>query len=346
MALRPFSLNRTAKASSYQNARLPRAISRNPKPSHNTNNNTKRLRRLITMMYRPPSPRLRNLRKKIKYSQIKSSGKGTIMLNGKKIVVVMPAYNAEKTVTQTYKEIPLDLIDHVVLVDDASRDQTVNMARSLGIDTIVHPSNLGYGGNQKTCYRYALSLDADVVVMLHPDYQYTPRLLVALASMVAFDEYDLALGSRILCGGALKGGMPRYKFVSNRRLTTVQNFLLGTHFSEFHTGYRAFSREVLLSLPLEENDNNFVFDNQSIAQAVYFGFRVGEVSCPTKYFKEASSIPFWPSVHYGLGVLQTAWHFFLEKRGLAHYPIFSHEGRRLMERPLAQPVLELNQRSG
>ena len=268
------------------------------------------------------------------------------MLNGKKIVVVMPAYNAEKTVTQTYKEIPLGLIDHVVLVDDASRDQTVNMARSLGIDTIVHPSNLGYGGNQKTCYRYALSLDADVVVMLHPDYQYTPRLLVALASMVAFDEYDLALGSRILCGGALKGGMPRYKFVSNRLLTTVQNFLLGTHFSEFHTGYRAFSREVLLSLPLEENDNNFVFDNQSIAQAVYFGFRVGEVSCPTKYFKEASSIPFWPSVHYGLGVLQTAWHFFLEKRGLAHHPIFSHEGRRLMERPLAQPVLELNQVSG
>jgi glycosyltransferase involved in cell wall biosynthesis len=253
------------------------------------------------------------------------------MLNGKRIIVVMPAYNAEKTVEITYKEIPLDIIDHVVLVDDASRDQTVKLSQALGIDTLIHPQNLGYGGNQKTCYRHALQLGADVVVMLHPDYQYTPRLVVALAAMVAFGQYDIALGSRMLCGGALRGGMPRYKYIANRFLTMAQNLLMGTALSEFHTGYRAFSREVLLTLPLEENDNNFVFDNQIIAQAVYFGFSIGEISCPTKYFKEASSISFRPSVVYGLGVLNTAWRFFLQKRNLASYPMFSREGRRLLD---------------
>lgn len=253
------------------------------------------------------------------------------MLNGKKIIVVMPAYNAEKTVEITYREIPLGLIDHVVLVDDASRDRTSALSRSLGIDTIVHDSNTGYGGNQKTCYQHALQYGADVVVMLHPDYQYTPKLLVALASMVAFGEYDIALGSRTLCGGALRGGMPVYKYISNRLLTLIQNFLMGTAFSEFHTGYRAFSRKVLEALPLEENDDDFVFDNQVIAQAVYFDFSIGEISCPTRYFEEASSISFWPSVIYGFGVLKTAWRFFLQKRGLAHFPIFSKTGKRLLD---------------
>ncbi len=245
------------------------------------------------------------------------------MLNGKKIVVVMPAYNAEKTVEKTFREIPLNLIDQVLLVDDDSKDNTVRLANSLGIDTIVHPKNRGYGGNQKTCYQNALEQGADVVVMLHPDYQYTPRLLVSLAAMVAFGEYDIALGSRILLGGALAGGMPLYKYISNRLLTTVQNLLMGTHFSEFHTGYRAFTKEVLLTLPLEANGDDFIFDNQVLAQAVFLGFQIGEISCPTKYFQEASSISFGPSMRYGFGVLKTAVQFFLQKRGLAHFPIFS-----------------------
>ncbi|HVO42219.1 MAG TPA: glycosyltransferase family 2 protein [Aggregatilineales bacterium] len=253
------------------------------------------------------------------------------MLNGKKIVVVMPAYNAEETIESTYREIPREIVDEVILVDDASHDQTAALSQKLGIRTIVHPKNLGYGGNQKTCYRAALNCGADVVIMLHPDYQYTPRLVVALAAMVAFGEYDIALGSRLLCGGALKGGMPYYKYVSNRLLTMTQNLLIRTHFSEFHTGYRAFSRELLLTLPLAENDNNFVFDNQILAQAVYFGFSIGEVSCPTKYFEEASSIPFWPSVRYGLGVLNTAVQFFLQKHHLASYRIFSRTGARLLD---------------
>jgi glycosyltransferase involved in cell wall biosynthesis len=254
------------------------------------------------------------------------------MINGKKIVVVMPAYNAEKTIEDTYREVALEYVDHVVLVDDASSDHTVQMAQQLGIDTLVHPQNRGYGANQKTCYQRALEMDADVVVMLHPDYQYTPKLLVAIASMVAFGEYDIVLGSRVLCGGALKGGMPFYKYVSNRFLTTVQNLLIGTHFSEFHTGYRAFTREVLETLPLVENSDDFVFDNQMIAQAVYFGFEIGEMSCPTKYFREASSISFWPSMRYGLGVLQTAWQFFLQRRlKIRQYAIFSPDGRRLLD---------------
>lgn len=244
------------------------------------------------------------------------------MLNGRKIVVVMPAYNAEKTLEATFAEIPHDIIDHVILVDDNSSDQTVSIAQSLGIATYIHPQNLGYGGNQKTCYEQALKAGADIVIMLHPDYQYTPRLLVALAAMVAFGEYDIALGSRMLLGGALKGGMPYYKYISNRFLTWAQNRLMNTHFSEFHTGYRAFSRDVLVSLPLSRNSNDFVFDNQIIAQAVYRGYRVGEISCPTKYFKEASSISFMPSVRYGFGVLRTAWQFFLHRHGWARFPIF------------------------
>lgn len=252
------------------------------------------------------------------------------MLNGKKITVVMPAYNAARTVAQTYYEIPHDLIDQVILVDDQSKDETVTLARELGIETVIeHAKNLGYGGNQKTCYAQALAQGADVVVMLHPDYQYTPRLLVALASMVAFGEYDVALGSRMLGGGALRGGMPMYKFISNRALTLAQNTIMGTHLSEFHTGYRAFSREVLLSLPLDANSDNFVFDNQMLAQAAYFGFTIGELSCPTKYFKEASSISLWPSVRYGIGVLSTAVEFALQKRGLLHR-------RRYERRPLPQ----------
>jgi glycosyltransferase involved in cell wall biosynthesis len=253
------------------------------------------------------------------------------MLNGKKIIVVMPAYNAAQTVEMTYREIPMDIIDHVVLVDDASRDDTYELSQALGIDTLIHPNNLGYGGNQKTCYRRALELGADVVVMLHPDYQYTPRLLVSLAAMVAFGEYDIALGSRMLCGGALKGGMPKYKYISNRFLTAAQNALMGTALSEFHTGYRAFTREVLLALPLGENDNGFVFDNQMIAQAVFFGFSIGEISCPTKYFEEASSISLGPSVVYGVGVLRTAWRFFLQKRQWRDYPMFSATGKRLLD---------------
>ena len=259
------------------------------------------------------------------------------MLNGKKIAVVMPAYNAAHTVTQTFNEIPRDLVDYIILVDDDSQDNTAELARALGIDTIIHPKNLGYGGNQKTCYRHALESGADVIVMLHPDYQYTPRLLVALASMVAFGEYDIALGSRMLCGGALRGGMPYYKYLANRLLTMAQNLLIGTHLSEFHTGYRAFTKEVLLALPLEEDSDDFVFDNQIIAQAVYFGFSIGELSCPTKYFKEASSISFWPSVHYGFGVLSTAFEFFLQKRNLAHNPRFLPTGRHLIDgEPLKQ----------
>jgi glycosyltransferase involved in cell wall biosynthesis len=253
------------------------------------------------------------------------------MLNGRKIVVVMPAYNAEKTVEKTYREIAREIIDAVILVDDASHDETVRLSRELGIETIVHPQNLGYGGNQKTCYRAALGCGADVVIMLHPDYQYSPRLAVALASMVAFGEYDIALGSRFLCGGARKGGMPHYKYFSNRLLTIIQNRLMQTHLSEFHTGYRAFSREVLLTLPLAENDNDFIFDNQFLAQAVYFGFSIGEISCPTKYFEEASSISFWPSVRYGIGVLKTAWHFYQQKHHLATHRIFSEKGKRLWD---------------
>ena len=244
------------------------------------------------------------------------------MLNGKKIVVVLPAYNASKTLEKTYHEIPLEFVDEVVLVDDASRDDTAEVARKLGIHTIVHEKNKGYGGNQKTCYRTALSLGADIVVMLHPDYQYTPRLITAVSAMIAFGEFDAVLASRILGIGALKGGMPLYKYIANRILTLVENLLLGHKLSEYHTGYRAFSREVLERLPLDENSDDFVFDNQMLAQFVWADFRIGEVSCPTKYFPEASSINFRRSVKYGFGVLGTAIQFRMAKMGLLSPSIF------------------------
>ncbi|MDD5106891.1 MAG: glycosyltransferase family 2 protein [Desulfuromonadaceae bacterium] len=241
------------------------------------------------------------------------------MINGKKIVVVLPAYNAEKTLELTWRELPPE-VDEMVLVDDCSRDDTAELSKKLGIITIVHKTNTGYGGNQKTCYRTALDMDADIVVMVHPDYQYTPRLVTAMAAMIAYGEFDAVLASRILGTGARKGGMPLYKYIANRFLTLVENILLGQKLSEYHTGYRAFSREVLEKLPLDANSNDFVFDNQMIAQMVWFGFRIGELSCPTKYFKEASSINFRRSVIYGIGVLGTALLFRLNKWGLSSSP--------------------------
>ena len=244
------------------------------------------------------------------------------MLNSKKIIVVMPAYNAEKTLRMTYSEIPFEIVDDVVLVDDASSDRTSAVARGMGIRTIVHEKNMGYGGNQKSCYRAALELGADIVIMVHPDYQYTPKLIPAMASMIAYDEFDAVLASRILGTGALQGGMPFYKYLANRFLTLVENLLLGHKLSEYHTGYRAFSREILERLPLEANSDDFVFNNQMLAQIIWFGYRIGELSCPTKYFEDASSINFRRSVVYGLGVLKTAAQFRLQKWGLINCPIF------------------------
>ncbi len=245
------------------------------------------------------------------------------MLNGKKVIVVLPAYNAEKTLEKTWREIPFEHVDDVVLVDDASRDNTAREAERLGIKTIVHTDNRGYGGNQKTCYRAALELGADIVVMLHPDYQYSPRLITAMASMIVSGHYDVVLGSRILGGGALSGGMPLYKYVANRFLTAFENLVLGVKLSEYHTGYRAFSRKVLETLPLEKNSDDFVFDNEMLAQAVIFGFRIGEISCPTKYFPEASSISFSRSVRYGLGVVGTTVKFALHRSNLRKCRLFS-----------------------
>jgi glycosyltransferase involved in cell wall biosynthesis len=244
------------------------------------------------------------------------------MLNDMKIVVVMPAYNAEKTLEKTYSEIPFEIVDDVVLVDDASRDRTSEIAREMGIHNIVHENNLGYGGNQKSCYRAALELGADIVIMVHPDYQYTPKLIPAMASMIAYGEFDAVLGSRILGIGALQGGMPLYKYIANRFLTLFENLLLGHKLSEYHTGYRAFSREILEKLPLEKNSNDFVFDNQMLAQIIWFGYRIGELSCPTKYFEDASSINFRRSIAYGLGVLKTSVQFRLRKWGLVRSAIF------------------------
>jgi glycosyltransferase involved in cell wall biosynthesis len=248
------------------------------------------------------------------------------LLQRKKIIVVMPAYNASKTLEITYNEIPHDIVDEVILVDDASRDDTAVKASELGIHTIIHPENRGYGGNQKTCYREALSRGADVVVMLHPDYQYSPRLITAMASMVVSGHYDVVLGSRILGGEALKGGMPLYKYIANRFLTFVENLVLGAKVSEYHTGFRAFSRKMLEALPFEGNSEDFVFDNEILAQTVYFGFRIGEISCPTKYFDDASSISFRRSVKYGLGVLETCLKFLLQKAGLVKSSLFRKTG--------------------
>lgn len=228
------------------------------------------------------------------------------MLDGKMIAVVLPAYNAGKTLEQTFAEIPMDIVDDVILVDDASTDQTVAVAERLGIHTVIHARNSGYGANQKSCYTTALARGADIVVMLHPDYQYSPRLLTAMAGMIASGHYDAVLASRILGGGALSGGMPRYKYLANRLLTAFQNLLMGGKLSEYHTGYRAWSSDVLSRLPLSACSNDFVFDNQMIAQTMWAGFKVGEISCPTKYFPEASSINFRRSCVYGFGVLHTA----------------------------------------
>jgi glycosyltransferase involved in cell wall biosynthesis len=253
------------------------------------------------------------------------------MLCGKRIVVVLPAYRAAKTLHSTWESLPKETVDATLLVDDASDDATVKTAQAIGIRTFVHRANLGYGANQKTCYREALQAQADVIVMLHPDYQYEPRLVTPMAGMIASGVYDVVLGSRILGGTALKGKMPLYKYVSNRFLTAIQNALLGAKLSEYHTGYRAFSRTVIESLPLLANSDDFLFDNQMITQAIAFGFRVGEISCPTKYFPEASSINFRRSFVYGLGVLATSIMYRLWRWGWLRPRIFSQ-----------RPTLRLN----
>jgi glycosyltransferase involved in cell wall biosynthesis len=245
------------------------------------------------------------------------------MLHGRKVVVVLPAYRAAATLERTYAAIPHDVVDHVLLVDDASPDETAALARSLGIATFEHSRNRGYGANQKTCYREALKTGADIVVMLHPDYQYDPRLVTPMAGMLASDVYDVVIGSRILGDTARQGGMPLYKYLSNRALTLVQNLLLGSKLSEFHTGFRAFTRPVLERLPLLANSDDFVFDNQMLAQVIAAGFRIGEISCPTRYFPEASSINFRRSVVYGFGVLWTSLRFRLWRWGLARPRCFS-----------------------
>ncbi|MFC1532335.1 glycosyltransferase family 2 protein [Thermodesulfobacteriota bacterium] len=251
------------------------------------------------------------------------------MLNGKRIFIVLPAYNAEKTLEQTYREIPLDIVDCVLMVDDGSFDKTVSLAKRLGIETFLHDRNYGYGRNQKTCYHEALKRDADIIIMVHPDYQYTPKLVTAMASMIAYDVYDVILGSRIIGGGAIKGGMPVYKYVANRFLTAFENLILRSKLSEFHTGYRAFSREVIENLPLNENSDDFVFDNEMLVQIIYFGYRIGEVSCPTRYFKDASSINFLRSVKYGIGVIITTLKYLFHRLKLRQDPLFDSEGNRL-----------------
>jgi glycosyltransferase involved in cell wall biosynthesis len=250
------------------------------------------------------------------------------MINNKRIAVVLPAYNAEKTLARTVSELS-DTVDIRILVDDRSSDGTVELARSLGLQVYVHDKNYGYGRNQQTCYREALAAGADVVVMLHPDYQYTPLLVTAMASMIAYDVYDVVLGSRIIGGRARAGGMPFYKYVANRLLTLTQNLMLGAKLSEYHTGFRAFKRDVLVTLPLLENSDDFVFDNQILAQCIVADYRIGEISCPAKYFPEASSINFRRSVVYGFGVLSTTLLAFLQRTGLASFRMFSPQGRKL-----------------
>jgi glycosyltransferase involved in cell wall biosynthesis len=257
------------------------------------------------------------------------------MINGKRVAVVMPAYNAEKTLARTVSELS-DVVDIKILVDDSSKDQTAVLSRQLGVQTFIHDANYGYGRNQQTCYREALAAGADIVVMVHPDYQYTPSLVPAMAGMIASGVYDMVLGSRILGKGALKGGMPLYKYVFNRLLTAFQNLFLGVKLSEYHTGFRAFSRELLQTLPLLENSDDFVFDNQMIAQAVMFGFEIGEISCPTKYFEDASSINFRRSVKYGLGVLATTGSFVAHKLGIRRAPRFGATGRKVTEKYYSQ----------
>ena len=246
------------------------------------------------------------------------------MLNQKKIIIVMPAYNAASTLEQTYREIPHHIVDDVILVDDKSNDNTPEVARELGIKhIIVHENNVGYGGNQKSCYKAALGLDADIVIMLHPDYQYTPKLCESMASLLAEGVFNCALGSRILGKGALRGGMPVYKYISNRFLTAFQNLFLNYKLSEYHTGYRAFTREVLERLPLEHNSDNFLFDNQMLAQIIYAGYDIGEVTCPTRYEEASSSISLKASAQYGIGVIATSLRFRFHRWKLFKSPLFS-----------------------
>jgi len=257
------------------------------------------------------------------------------MINGKRIAVVMPAYNAEKTLERTVQELT-EVVDIKILVDDSSKDQTAALSRRLGVQTFIHDANYGYGRNQQTCYREALAAGADIVVMVHPDYQYTPLLVPAMAGMIASGVYDMVLASRILGAGALKGGMPLYKYIANRFLTAIQNLLLGVKLSEYHTGFRAFSKEMLETLPLLENSDDFVFDNQMIAQAVMFGFRIGEISCPTKYFQEASSISFRRSMKYGFGVLATSFSFVAHRWGIHRLPRYGPSGRKVTQKYYAE----------
>jgi glycosyltransferase involved in cell wall biosynthesis len=249
------------------------------------------------------------------------------MIQGKKLIVVLPAYNAAQTLESTFAEIPMDIVDEVVLVDDASSDNTTDVGKKLGIRHIIrHEKNRGYGGNQKTCYNKALELQADIVIMLHPDYQYTPKLIPAMSSMIASGLYDMVLGSRILGKGALKGGMPVYKYIANRFLTLFQNILIGQKLSEYHTGYRAYSKEILERIAFENNSEDFVFDNEFISQTAFAGFKIGEVSCPTKYFDEASSINFSRSVKYGLGVLRVSLQHFFARTGISKAAIYKTKG--------------------
>lgn len=250
------------------------------------------------------------------------------MLNGKKIVIVMPAYNAEKTLETTYQEIYKDIVDEIILTDDDSFDNTKDIAKNLNITTIVHKKNRGYGGNQKSCYTAALKSNADIVIMLHPDYQYSPKLIPAIASMLAFEEYDAVIASRML-SNALEGGMPLYKFICNKFLTLFENIFLGQHLSEYHTGFRGFKRNVLETLPLEDCDDDFVFDNEMLALVCYHGFKIGEISCPTKYFPEASSINFKRSCKYGFGVLGVSLKYFLAYTGIYKTKIFKKNAKRL-----------------
>jgi glycosyltransferase involved in cell wall biosynthesis len=251
------------------------------------------------------------------------------MLYNKKIVVVMPAYNAEKTLEATYNEIPLDIVDEVIVVDDASKDNTVLVANSLGIKHVIrHEKNKGYGGNQKTCYDRALSLDADIVIMIHPDYQYTPLLIPAMCQIIASGLYPVVIGSRILGKGALKGGMPYWRYIFNRALTFFQNIVIGEKLSEYHTGYRSFSKEVLRKINYHANSNDFIFDNQMLSQILYAGFEIAEITCPTKYFAEASSISLMRSIVYSLGVINVSFCHFLQKMKLARFPLYQPPGEK------------------
>ncbi|MBQ2644923.1 glycosyltransferase family 2 protein [bacterium] len=251
------------------------------------------------------------------------------MLNGKKIIVVMPAYNAEKTLEKTYSEIYNDIVDDIILTDDCSSDKTKEIAKNLNITTIIHDKNEGYGANQKSCYAAALNADADVIIMLHPDYQYTPKLVPAVASMLAFGEYDAVLASRILNNGALKGGMPLYKYIANRFLTLFQNIITGSSLSEYHTGFRGFTKEVLLNLPLDSCSDDFIFDDEIITLIMYYNYKIGEISCPTKYFHEASSINFIRSCHYGFGVIVTSILYLLAKLNIYKSKIFDKNAKKL-----------------